>query len=59
MELGGFYASTGVELKDLILDNNRLSIQVNQETGVTYKIAFIGCKKREDCTRRINVYRWK
>jgi hypothetical protein len=45
MESGEFYASTGVELKDLTLDNNTLSVEVNQETGVTYKIAFIGCKK--------------
>jgi len=47
MESGEFYASTGVELQDLILANNRLSVEVNQETGVTYKIAFIGCKKGE------------
>lgn len=45
MEIGDFYASTGVELKDLRLNNDRLSIEVKQETGVSYKIAFIGCKK--------------
>jgi len=48
MESGEFYASTGVELKDLILDSNRLSVEVNQEAGVTYEIAFIGCKKEKD-----------
>lgn len=45
MEAGDFYASTGVELKGLILDKKRISIEINQEAGVTYKIAFIGCKK--------------
>ncbi len=45
MEVGDFYASTGVELKEVMLVNNRLTIEVNQEAGVTYKIAFIGCKK--------------
>lgn len=45
MEIGAFYASTGVELKEIILDNNKLFIEVNQETEVIYKIAFIGCKK--------------
>jgi hypothetical protein len=45
MESGEFYASTGVELKDLMLDDNRLSVEVSQEAGVTYEIAFIGCKK--------------
>jgi hypothetical protein len=45
MEAGRFYASTGVELKELILDNNKLSVEVEKETGVTYKISFIGCRK--------------
>jgi hypothetical protein len=45
MEAGEFYASTGVELKDLILENNKLSIEVKKETGITYQISFIGCKK--------------
>lgn len=45
MEAGDFYASTGVELKDVVLENNRLTIEVNQEEGVTYKIAFIGYQK--------------
>jgi len=45
MESGKFYASTGVELKELLPTKNRLSVEVNQETGVTYRITFIGCKK--------------
>jgi hypothetical protein len=45
MEAGKFYASTGVELKELKLDNNELSIEVKKETGITYQISFTGCKK--------------
>ncbi len=45
MEAGRFYASTGVELKELILDNNMLYVEVEKETGVSYKISFIGCRK--------------
>ena len=45
MEEGEFYASTGVELNVLTLDKNKISIEVNQESGITYEIAFIGCKK--------------
>lgn len=45
MEAGEFYASTGVELQNLIWDNNKLSIEVKKEIDITYKISFIGCKK--------------
>ena len=45
MDTGDFYASTGVELKDVVADHNKLSITVNPEEGVTYEIAFIGYKK--------------
>ena len=45
MEAGDFYASTGVELKELTIDNNRIAVEVMQEEGITYKIDFIGCKK--------------
>jgi hypothetical protein len=47
MEAGDFYASTGVELKELTWSNNKLSIEVEKETGITYQISFIGCKKGE------------
>jgi|GEM_PF-6468231 hypothetical protein len=33
MEAGEFYASTGVELKELILKNNELSIKVKKNGG--------------------------
>jgi hypothetical protein len=45
MEEGQFYASTGVELKNLILNKNTLNIEVEKEAGVSYTISFIGCKK--------------
>jgi hypothetical protein len=45
MELGDFYASTGVNLKELAFEHNKLSVEVNKESGVTYQITFIGCKK--------------
>ncbi|WP_034044498.1 PHP domain-containing protein [Wocania ichthyoenteri] len=45
MEVGQFYASTGVELKDLTFENNTLSVQVKEYKNTTYKISFIGCEK--------------
>jgi hypothetical protein len=45
MEEGQFYASTGVELKDLVLNNNTLNVEVQKEAGITYEISFIGCNK--------------
>jgi hypothetical protein len=45
MEEGQFYASTGVELKNLVLNNNTLDIEVDKEAGISYSISFIGCKK--------------
>jgi hypothetical protein len=45
MEAGRFYASTGVELKELTLENNRLFVEADKEEGVTYSISFIGCRK--------------
>ncbi|PIA80741.1 histidinol-phosphatase [Gaetbulibacter sp. 4G1] len=45
MEAGQFYASTGVELKDLSFNNNTLFVEVKEDKNTTYKISFIGCKK--------------
>ena len=45
MESGDFYSSTGVKLKTLAYANNIISIEIEPETGVTYEITFIGCKK--------------
>ena len=47
MEAGDFYSSTGVELKGLAIVNNKLSIEVKKEAGITYQITFIGCKKEK------------
>lgn len=47
MEQGRFYASTGVILKDLIIDNNTLTVEVEEGVDITYKISFIGCKTGE------------
>lgn len=45
MEAGQFYATTGVTLKRLEFNKNKLSVEVAQETGITYTISFIGCRK--------------
>ncbi len=45
MEKGAFYASTGVELETIALDNNKISITVVEEPDVNYKITFLGSKK--------------
>jgi hypothetical protein len=44
MESGDFYASTGVELTDIKVDGDGISVAVNPQAGVTYHITFIGCK---------------
>ena len=45
MELGNFYASTGVVLNLLTFDKNILDIQVEDEAEIIYTIEFIGLKK--------------
>jgi len=45
MESGQFYASTGVEIKHLTTDKQTISVEVKKETGISYEISFIGCKK--------------
>ncbi len=45
MEMGEFYASTGVTLEDVQFDGNTLSVSVAPEEGVTYTIQFFGTKK--------------
>ena len=45
MEAGQFYATNGVILKGLEFDQNKLSIDVAPETGITYTISFTGCRK--------------
>ena len=45
MELGNFYASTGVELDKISHEERHLSIEVKKEKDITYRISFIGCQK--------------
>jgi hypothetical protein len=45
MEKGDFYASTGVTLNTIDFDGKTLTVEVEKETGVTYKIQFFGTKK--------------
>lgn len=44
LEAGNFYLSTGTTLKTLKFENNRLSIEVNEEKEVDYTITFIGLR---------------
>lgn len=44
MEAGRFYASTGVTLRSLSVENSHLNIEVAAEPGVTYTIEVIGAK---------------
>ncbi len=47
LEEGEFYASTGVELEDFSFKANRFAVEVAPQTGATYTISFIGCRKGE------------
>ena len=44
MEDGKFYSSTGVTLDKIYFENGKLSVAVAEESGVSYKISFIGSK---------------
>jgi hypothetical protein len=48
MERGEFYATTGVELQDVIFKNNRLEIWVKPAEGIAYTIQFWGATKNEE-----------
>jgi hypothetical protein len=48
LEVGEFYASSGVRLKDVQRRNNLLSLEIEPETGVDYTIQFIGTRKGFD-----------
>ena len=45
METGDFYASTGVFLEKLYMDQNEIKIVIDSEVGVNYEIAFMGYQK--------------
>lgn len=48
MELGDFYASSGVTLKDVRLEKNTITIEIDPESGCTYRTEFIGTRKGYD-----------
>lgn len=57
MEVGDFYASTGVKLKSLISNKNKISVEVTQEADVSYEITFIGCKKGKNTPEELMAVR--
>jgi len=47
IKLGNFYSSTGVELEDIIIDNNSFTISIDSIPGVNYTTIFIGSTKKK------------
>lgn len=45
MEQGHFYATSGVELRDVKRKGKKLSVRVREEKGVDYTIQFIGTRR--------------
>lgn len=50
MEVGNFYASTGVILEVLSVKKNKVSLKVKAEPGIRYTINFIGARKDSNQT---------
>lgn len=50
MKRGDFYNSTGVTLRELSREGNTLSLAIEPEEGVEYRIEFIGTRKGVDLT---------
>jgi hypothetical protein len=48
MENGTFYASTGVTLAEVGVEEGSLKVKVDGEDGVEYEIVFIGARKGEN-----------
>jgi len=42
LEAGHFYASTGVELSDIVITHDRLEVHINRESDFRYTTTFIG-----------------
>jgi len=42
LDKGSFYASTGVVLKDIVIEPNRIEIFINAEKDITYNTVFVG-----------------
>ncbi len=50
MKAGDFYSTTGVKLREIISENNRLAVEIEPEEGVDYTIQFIGTRQGYDRT---------
>jgi hypothetical protein len=48
LEAADFYASSGVELSDIVWKENKLTLRVEPEPGVTYTTQFIGTRRPID-----------
>ncbi len=46
MERGDFYASTGVELDDVVTTTSRMTVQIKEERSSKYRVRFIGAQGR-------------
>jgi hypothetical protein len=50
MEAGDFYASSGVVLRDVRREKDRLSVEIEPEAGITYTTTFFGTRRGYDRT---------
>jgi hypothetical protein len=50
LEVGDFYASSGVTLKDVRREKTGLAVEIDAEPGVTYTTEFIGTRRGYDRT---------
>jgi hypothetical protein len=48
LEAGDFYASSGVSLSDVTWKDNKLTLRIQPEDGVTYTTQFIGTRQSAD-----------
>jgi hypothetical protein len=48
LEAGDFYASSGVSLSDVMWKENKLTLHIQPEDGVTYTTQFIGTRQPVD-----------
>ncbi|SEJ02635.1 hypothetical protein SAMN05192553_10211 [Cyclobacterium xiamenense] len=57
LEMGDFYASTGVELEEVHFADNQLEVRAKPKAGVSYTLEFIGCNTGEKETRVLKTVR--
>ena len=48
MKRGDFYASSGVQLKDISADDRHLRLWITEQPGATYTTEFIGVRRKDD-----------